>query len=987
MARRTVLTARQREALFALPSEEADLLRHCVLSDDDLAHVRRRRRDRNQLGFALQLCAFRYPGRLIGEGELIPGAMLEFVAAQIGASGEALLDYGQRKVTRYQHSAALQRIYGYRPFEGMVREQFQTWLVDAAIEARTSEALTAAMLDELRARRIIVPGPTTVERACADALVAAERRIAHRIADRLDAGVQSQLARMLSQQVEDGPSRTCSRFVWLRRHEPGSNSADANRLIDRLGWLSELAIPVEVIVDVPSHRVARLRRQGERYYADGLRDLPEARRLAILAVCAIEWRAMLADAVIETHERITGRLYRQAQRTCAALVEERKGAIANVLRSVATLGNAMTQARAVGGDVDAAVAQSVGWEKLAQLAGTAASLTAAIDADPIDHLGGGYHRFRRYAPRMLDALELRGGRSAEPLIRAVAVLRDLNRRGRAELPADVPIAFASSKWKRRLVPSDRLVPSGTGGASPAGPDRRQWETAILFALRNALRSGDVWLAHSHRHGEPGRELVPAEAVASPEAFGTIPRLAVPLNAADWIASRQSAIDRAIDDVGRAAAQGTLSGTIEGGRLRADRLNADPPAGAGDLTLGLYGALPQVRITDLLLDVDRWTGFADAFSDLRTGSPCKDKIGLLSVVLADGLNLGLSKMAGAISVRSHWQLLRIARWHVEDEAYKRALAAIVEAQGTLPFARVWGAGRTSSSDGQFFPAGGPGEAMNVVNARYRNEAGLKAYSHLSDQFAPFAVDTIPATAHEAPYILDGLMGSEAGRRIREHYADTGGFTDHVFAACAMLGYRFAPRIRDLPDKRLYAFEPNAAPAGIRPLIAARIRTDLIERNWPDLLRLAASMALGTVRPSAVLRKLAAYPRANELALALREVGRVERSLFLLRWIADADLQRYAQLGINKGEAHHALKRAIALGRRGEIRDRSAEGQHHRMAGLNLVAAAIIHWNTRQLGTVVADRTTTGNAPDPVLLPHVSPLGWEHIHLTGEYRWPS
>ena len=324
--------------------------------------------------------------------------------------------------------------------------------------------------------------------------------------------------------------------------------------------------------------------------------------------------------------------------------------------------------------------------------------------------------------------------------------------------------------------------------------------------------------------------------------------------------------------------------------------------------------------------------------------------------------------------------------MEDEAYKRALAAIVKAQGSLPFARVWGAGQTSSSDGQFFPAGGPGEAMNVVNARYQNEPGIKAYSHLNDQFAPFAVDTIPATAHEAPYILDGLLGCDAGRRVREHYADTGGFTDHVFAACSMLGYRFAPRIRDLPDKRLYAFEPNRASATIRPLIAARVRADLIERNWPDLLRLAASMALGTVKPSAILRKLAAYPRQNELALALREVGRLERTLFLLRWITDAALQRHAQLGINKGEAHHALKRAIALGRRGEIRDRSAEGQHHRMAGLNLVAAAIIHWNTRQLGQLVAERTIAGHAPDPALLPHVSPLGWEHIHLTGEYRWP-
>ena len=241
--------------------------------------------------------------------------MLEFVAAQIGASGKDLTDYGVRETTRYQHSAALQRIYGYRSFEGRAREELTAWAVDRAEACPTNEALAALVMEEMRGRCIIVPGPTTVERACADALVAAERRIAHRIADRLDAGVRARLARMLSDQVQDGPSRTCSRFVWLRRTGPGSNSADANRLIDRLEWLSELAISAEVIADIPSHRVARLRRQGERYYADGLREVPENRRLAILAVCAIEWRAVLADAVIETHERIYGAsLYRQAQR-------------------------------------------------------------------------------------------------------------------------------------------------------------------------------------------------------------------------------------------------------------------------------------------------------------------------------------------------------------------------------------------------------------------------------------------------------------------------------------------------------------------------------------------------------------------------------------------------------------------------------------------------------------------------------------------------
>lgn len=95
---------------------------------------------------------------------------------------------------------------------------------------------------------------------------------------------------------------------------------------------------------------------------------------------------------------------------------------------------------------------------------------------------------------------------------------------------------------------------------------------------------------------------------------------------------------------------------------------------------------------------------------------------------------------------------------------------------------------------------------------------------------------------------------------------------------------------------------------------------------------------------------------------------------------------AQVGLNKGEAHHALKNALRIGRQGEIRDRTSEGQHYRMAGLNLLTAIIIYWNTDQLGKAVARQKRAGLNCSAALLAHISPLGWAHILITGEYRWP-
>ena len=274
---------------------------------------------------------------------------------------------------------------------------------------------------------------------------------------------------------------------------------------------------------------------------------------------------------------------------------------------------------------------------------------------------------------------------------------------------------------------------------------------------------------------------------------------------------------------------------------------------------------------------------------------------------------------------------------------------------------------------------------LINAKYGREPGLKAYTHVSDQFAPFAIQTIPATVSEAPYILDGLLMNETGKRIREQYADTGGFTDHVFAVTSILGYQFIPRIRDLPSKRLYAFDPRNSPKELRGLLGGKIREGLITSNWPDILRIAATMTAGTIAPSQILRKLASYPRQNDLAAALREIGRVERTLFMIDWILDADMQRRAQIGLNKGESHHALKNALRIGRQGEIRDRTTEGQHYRMAGLNLLTAIVIYWNTVRLGEAVNQRKRAGLPTPPELLAHTSPLGWAHILLTGEYRW--
>jgi TnpA family transposase len=958
MPRRRILTERQRSALLDLPIDESSLLKHYTLADEDIEHIHARRRPHNRFGFALQLCALRYPGRILLPGEIIPEEVTRFLAAQLGLNLDDLLEYASREETRHEHLAALRQLYGYRAFTGQGARELKLWLVDQAKDARSNDDLARRFVEECRRTQIIVPAISTIERQCADALVAAERKIEEAISSRLDYEARARLDALLVDMVDSH----LSRFVWLRQFEPGKNSADVNRLLDRLDFLQNLDLSPNILAGIPPHRVTRLKRQGERYFADGLRDLSDNRRLAILAVCAVEWQAGLADAIVETHDRIVGKTWREAKRLCDARVDDAKAAVRQTLRSFAELGSALLEAQGDKAELEPAISDNLGWEGLQNLVATAAHLTDTMSADPLAHVTQGYNRFRRYAPRMLHILNIHGAAVAMPLLKAACSIRD-----GADTEHSTGFLRRTSKWHQHLKVQD-------------DGDLRLWEVAVLFHLRDAFRSGDIWLRHSKRYGDLKQILVPAQAITANA------RLMVPFNPEAWIADRKAKINSGLVRLAKAARSGTISGgSIENGVLHVDRLSANAPHGADEMILDLYKRMPEVRITDILMDVDATTGFTDAFTHLRTGVPCKDKIGLLNVLLAEGINLGLSKMAEATNTHDYWKLMRLSRWHVESEALNRALAMVVEAQAKLPMAAFWGMGTTASSDGQFFSTTRQGEAMNLVNAKYGRDPGLKAYTHVSDQFAPFAIQTIPATVSEAPYILDGLLMNETGKRIREQYADTGGFTDHVFAVTSILGYQFIPRIRDLPSKRLYVFDPANSPKELRGLLGGKVREGLITSNWPDILRIAATMTAGTIAPSQILRKLASYPRQNDLAAALREIGRVERTLFMIDWVLDADMQRRTQIGLNKGESHHALKNALRIGRQGEIRDRTTEGQHYRMAGLNLLTALVIYWNTARLGEAVHQRKQAGLPTPPGLLAHTSPLGWAHILLTGEYRW--
>ena len=247
----------------------------------------------------------------------------------------------------------------------------------------------------------------------------------------------------------------------------------------------------------------------------------------------------------------------------------------------------------------------------------------------------------------------------------IEVLRGMNSDNARKVPADAPTEFIKPRWQK-LVMTD------------TGIDRRYYELCALSELKNALRSGDIWVQGSRQFKDFEDYLVPPAKFASLKQASELP-LAVATDCDQYLHDRLTLLETQLATVNRMATANELPDAIitESG-LKITPLDAAVPDTAQALIDQTAMILPHVKITELLLEVDEWTGFTRHFAHLKSGDPAKDKNLLLTTILADAINLGLTKMAESCPGTTYAKLAWLQAWHIRDETYGAALADLVNA---------------------------------------------------------------------------------------------------------------------------------------------------------------------------------------------------------------------------------------------------------------------------------------------------------------------
>ena len=700
MPGRIPMTARQRAELLALPDSEPMVVRHYGLDTDDLAAIATARTPATRLGYALQLCALRYPGRHLRRGELLPAPMLDHIAEQVGVEADVIADFARRTPTRYDQLAAIKVRFGFRVLSRPLRTELMTWLTREAETLVDGRVLLDRLLAEMCSRHIVIPGISVVERMAAEATHRADAYFVAAIDGGFDSDMRARLDALIDDKVHDRQSR----LSWLREPTPRVSSASLGETLEKVAAIRRTGAMGVAVTPRQEPRLQQFAREGTRYTAQAFQQMRPSRRRVVLVATLREMEATLTDAAIGMFGALVGRAHLRArkrleQRVAASGREgrERLMRVANVLE-------AMTRAARSGADIALAVQAVAPLETIDADAGIIRRSASPHKSDVLEEIAAEHRTFKRVGPIFLRALDFQGRARTSSLRQAMTILAALDGDGRRPLPSDVPLGHIERRWLRQVVVD-------------GGIDRTHWELATYSALADALASGAIWVPSSRTHRSLGVMLEPPSGAPPRQVFSLGDPQA-------WLEERAAQLDHALREVA-----GNLGGRdpafFAGDRLRFPREeSARDHDDARPLALASYGMVPVTRITDVLSQVSRWTGFVEHFGHVSAGLPPGDERAFLATLIAEATNLGLSRMAEVCGAASRRALLRMQTWHMREETFRAALACLTDATHAEPLAAWFGSGHRASADGQAFYLGGPGEAGGAVGLTPKKWSSLK-----------------------------------------------------------------------------------------------------------------------------------------------------------------------------------------------------------------------------------------------------------------------
>ena len=947
---------------------EDEIIRDWYLKDGDKEFISKFNIN-YRLYVYLQLCSLRLFGQLLDNPNSLDTKIIGYVCRILSLPITATVKIPSREATKADQRKRLFEYLEFTSFEESL-DIFEDWLQSIVDEGYIIAGKIAVEAESfLIKNKILLPTTYNLNRIIGSFCSKKQEELYSNIYKLLPNNLIQEVDNILALPENNKTS-------WFQRFKeyPGSSTIKLlNIYLTRYQKLIDLRLEKIYISSIPIEFQKHLFGLAKYYNSWQIKRFKTEKKYSLMLAFLLEIKKVILDYIIQMHDQYITGIYR----SCNNIHEN------NLKRYKRQNERAISKIESF---VDYALSlEDSNKIALSEIYDKATSKTELIQArDDMRKykieskygyaylLQNRYGSMRRYFAEFIN-LPFRSETGSENLIKAVNIIRQLDKGEISKIPKDIDIKFIDYNILRSIYDKNGDI------------KRNLFEVGIAGAIKESFRSGNIFIEDTNKH----------------VSFWNLV-----YKEFDWQKHREKAYEKlnlekdsekATSDIRDEFNSSTEKSedqfkkddfaTIKNKKLKLrkkEKVEIEEDVKPIQSLIDSY--LPKIKIEQLLVEVDQMTGFSKHFTPIHGQKRNNENSykTLIASILAQATNIGFATMQNCNSDITAEMMSNITDSCIREETIKLANAEIVNQHSQLTLSQAYGDGTLSSSDGQRFII----SASSLLASLYPKYCGyydkiVGVYTHTSDQYSVYSTNAISCSPRESLYVIDGFLDNNTILQIKEHTTDTEGYTEHIFALCHLLGIKFMPRIKNLKSQQLYKASKNHDYGEFNQLMTKSVSLELIKEQWDQMVRIVASMKDKLCPAHEIIRRLSKGSPSDKIAKAFTHLGRLIKTQYILQYITDEELRNKVHRQLNKGEHRHALARWIFFANQGKFMVGDYEEIMNKASCLSLASNAILYWNTIKMSEIITQLRNNGEKISDEAISHISLLSHKHVIPMGTY----
>jgi len=972
--------------------KEEELCEHWSLTPEELALVNestsygRRRSSRERLGFAIMLKYFQFHGRFPAAIKEIPFDVLTFITNQIKSSKSDIDHFDWHSRTAKRHRI---EILSYLGIQRMTPEQKQAllaWLNNDLLPMDYSlDQLLERVGNWFQENRVEPLGATRLDRLLRSEMHAFETEILKRITASQSPDTMSMIDGLLASEEErlletasDANDQDVG-FAQLRM-DPGRASLDSIlQELTKLGRIRRLKLPAKELSALPPKWLEKFRQRAGAVTIWDLRRSPASIRYGLVA--AFCWQRQheiidgLIDLLIQTVHKIGTKAENKVERELLEDIRRVHGK-ANVLFRLAEA--AVEQPDGV---VKNVLYPVVGLQTLQDLVKEYKANGPVFRQTLHTVMRASYsHHYRRMLPQILDSLGFRSNNNTHrPVVEALDLLKRHRSSGQQYFTDDdhIPIdGVIRKKWRDIVIETDKDGKMRVNCIN--------YEICVLQALREGLRSKEIWVIGASRFRNPDEDL-PGDFESKRATYYQM--LGLPGDSETFISSVKKSMVDGLNMLNEGMPNNPMVKIRKKGNNRICVSPSPPQSDPQNITKLKYDIFDRWSATSLI-DVFKEADIRIGFSELFHTTAVREVLDratlqrrLLLCLYGMGTNTGLKRVLSGEQDTSYKEILYVRQRFIRKSTLREAIAKVANATFAIRQPEIWGDGSTTcASDSKKFGA----YDQNLTaewHVRYGGR-GVVVYWHCEDKSVCIYSQLKRCSSSEVAAMIEGVLKHDTDMDVQKNYTDSHGQSEVGFAFTYLLGFDLMPRLKAIARQKLYLPESGYGGdyANLKDILTRPINWELIRQQYDEMVKYATALRLGTAQAEAILRRFTRANLQHPTYKALAELGKALKTAFLCRYLHEESVRREIHSALNVVENWNSANEFIFYGEGGELTSNQLEDQELSVLSLHLVQLCLVYVNTLMIQQVLAEsnwnqrmQVIDYRALSPLIYAHINPYG--------------